>query len=242
VTNFSETFAPVAELQSLRMMLALVASHEWDICEMDGVTAPLTPKFDEDTCVAVPSCVGLGAHRVCKQEKSPYGLRQALTVFGIADAHIAYPWPLHRVGSEILLVYINMLQFFPPRRTVRPPNPNARLPTGNNHRQMLSGTHSARNDKKRKIPSPSIPPKASPNRNKLDLSPKARNIPQMKETSNSDLPIRAQRNQQAASRSSYRPRYALAAARCACHSLSGHSRPHRATWHVAEAIVLNAPQ
>jgi len=62
------------------MMLALVASHEWEICEMDGVTAPLTPKFDEDTCVAVPSCVGLGAHRVCKQEKSPYGLRQALPV------------------------------------------------------------------------------------------------------------------------------------------------------------------
>jgi len=37
--NFDETFTLVAKLQTLRMMLALAAVHDWEIEQMDVVTA-----------------------------------------------------------------------------------------------------------------------------------------------------------------------------------------------------------
>jgi len=44
--DFDETFAPVAKLQSLRMMLALTAIHDWEIDQMDVVTDFPNAKID----------------------------------------------------------------------------------------------------------------------------------------------------------------------------------------------------
>jgi len=51
--DFDETFAPVAKLESLRMMLALGAVHDWVIEQMDVVTAFLNPKVDGDVYMAL---------------------------------------------------------------------------------------------------------------------------------------------------------------------------------------------
>lgn len=50
--DFDETFAPVAKLQSLRMLLALAAIHDWEIDQMDVVTAFLNPEVDGDVYMA----------------------------------------------------------------------------------------------------------------------------------------------------------------------------------------------
>ena len=42
-TDIGETFAPVAKLASLRMILALAALNGWEIDHMDMVTAFLNP-------------------------------------------------------------------------------------------------------------------------------------------------------------------------------------------------------
>jgi len=75
--DFDETFAPVAKLQSLRMMLALAAIHDWEIDQMDVVTAFLNPKIDDDVYMVVPQGIESGGSQVCKLRKSLYGLKQA---------------------------------------------------------------------------------------------------------------------------------------------------------------------
>jgi len=52
--DLDETFAAVAKLQSLRMMLALAAVHNWKIEQMDVVTTFLNPKVDDDVYMALP--------------------------------------------------------------------------------------------------------------------------------------------------------------------------------------------
>jgi len=75
--DFDETFAPVAKLQSLRMMLALAAVHDWEIEQMDVVTAFLNPKVDGDVYMALPQGIEADKPQVCKLRKSLYGLKQA---------------------------------------------------------------------------------------------------------------------------------------------------------------------
>ena len=75
--DFDETFAPVAKLQSLRMMLALAAVHNWEIVQIDVVTAFPNPKVDCDVYMALPQGIEADKPQVCKPSKSLYGLKQA---------------------------------------------------------------------------------------------------------------------------------------------------------------------
>ena len=52
--NFDETCAPVAKLSSLRMLLALAAIHDWEIDQVDVVTAFLNPEVYGDIYMAMP--------------------------------------------------------------------------------------------------------------------------------------------------------------------------------------------
>jgi len=76
--DFDETFAPVAKLSSLRMLLALAAIHDWEIDQMDIVTAFLNPEVDGDVYMAMPDGVEApaGGPWVCKLRKSLYRLKQ----------------------------------------------------------------------------------------------------------------------------------------------------------------------
>jgi len=60
--DYDETFAPVAKLQSLRMMLSLAAIYDWEIDQIYVVTAFLNPKVDGDVtwrCRRVSSLMNL---------------------------------------------------------------------------------------------------------------------------------------------------------------------------------------
>jgi len=76
---FNETFAPVAKLSSLRMLLTLAAIHNWEIDQMDVGTTFLNPEVDGDVYMAMPDGVEApaGGPWVCKLRKSLYGLKQA---------------------------------------------------------------------------------------------------------------------------------------------------------------------
>ena len=77
--DFDEPFALVAKLSSLRMLLALAAIHDWEIDQMDVVTAFLNPEVDGDVYMVMPGGVEApaGGPWVCKLRKSVYGLKQA---------------------------------------------------------------------------------------------------------------------------------------------------------------------
>jgi len=61
------------------MLLALAAIHDWEIDQMDVVTAFLNPEVDGDVYMAMPDGVEVpaGGPWVCKLRKSLYGLKQA---------------------------------------------------------------------------------------------------------------------------------------------------------------------
>jgi hypothetical protein len=76
--DFEETFAPVAMLKTVRVLLALAAFYDWEIHHVDVITAFLNPALKEEVYMEQPEG-SKHEHdcRVCKLGKALYGLKQA---------------------------------------------------------------------------------------------------------------------------------------------------------------------
>lgn len=82
--DFGDTYAPVARLVSLRLLLAIAASQRWEIHHMDVVTAFLNPPIDHVVYMELPegiSWLDPGVRKLrlpcCQLKKALYGLKQA---------------------------------------------------------------------------------------------------------------------------------------------------------------------
>lgn len=77
--DYDETFSPVAKFQSIRILLAIAAFHDYEIWQMDVKTAFLNGVLDEDVYMVQPDGFAdpRQAEKVCKLKKSIYGLKQA---------------------------------------------------------------------------------------------------------------------------------------------------------------------
>ncbi|CAH9074982.1 unnamed protein product [Cuscuta epithymum] len=77
--DFEEVFAPVARLDTIRMLIALAAHREWKIHHLDVKSAFLNGDLQEEVYVSQPEgfCVKNEEHKVYKLSKALYGLRQA---------------------------------------------------------------------------------------------------------------------------------------------------------------------
>lgn len=77
--DYDEIFAPVIRLESLRLLLALVAINDWECHQTDVDTAFLNGDMTEDVYMVQPEgLVKPGQEQlVCKLMKSLYGLKQA---------------------------------------------------------------------------------------------------------------------------------------------------------------------
>ena len=76
--DYSDVFAPVMKSSSLRTALALAASLNWVIYQIDVDCAFLYAVIDEDIYIKVPEGVtGAPANSVCKLKKSLYGLKHS---------------------------------------------------------------------------------------------------------------------------------------------------------------------
>ncbi|KAL5559956.1 hypothetical protein UlMin_036167 [Ulmus minor] len=64
--DYEETFSPVAMLKSIRILLSIAAHLDYEIWQMDVKTAFLNGRLEERQ-----------EHRVCKLQRSIYGLKQA---------------------------------------------------------------------------------------------------------------------------------------------------------------------
>ncbi|RVW42182.1 Retrovirus-related Pol polyprotein from transposon RE1 [Vitis vinifera] len=76
--DYIETFAPVAKLNTIRVLLSLAANLDWPLRQFDIKNAFLNGELEEEVFMMLPPgfCKEEEETRVCKLKKSLYGLKQ----------------------------------------------------------------------------------------------------------------------------------------------------------------------
>jgi len=115
--EFAKTFAPVASLSSVRIVLAIAGTHRYAVHQMDVVTPFLGSKLHEEMYVHVPLGV-LGCQRMSRLNCSLYGLKQSpqcwyTTINELLVSHLGFR-PVRfdcciyiHTNGTILALYIN---------------------------------------------------------------------------------------------------------------------------------------
>lgn len=75
--DFKETYAPVARLQTIRILLAIGNQFNLEIEHLDVKTAFLNGDLEEDVYMRAPKGIDVGPGKILKLRKSLYGLKQA---------------------------------------------------------------------------------------------------------------------------------------------------------------------
>jgi hypothetical protein len=77
--DYNETFSPVAMLKSVRILLAIASYFDYEILQMDVKTTFLSGNLTEDVYMTQPKGFVDPKHagKICKLQKSIYGLKQA---------------------------------------------------------------------------------------------------------------------------------------------------------------------
>jgi len=100
--DYNETFAPVARLDTVRLVLAIAAQHNWKVHQMDVKSAFLNGFLEEEVYVKQPPGYEVKGEegKVYKLKKALYGLKQAPRVwYSRIDAYLISNG-FNRSGSE----------------------------------------------------------------------------------------------------------------------------------------------
>ena len=76
--DYTETFAPVAKMNSIHLVLSLATSYKWEVHQMDVKSAFLHGDLHEEIYMEQPpGFIHNDSSLVCHLKKSLYGLKQA---------------------------------------------------------------------------------------------------------------------------------------------------------------------
>lgn len=75
--DYTETFAPVAKLHSIRILLSIAINLDWELWQMDVKNAFLQGDLEEEVYMVPPQGHCEDASLVCKLRKAIYGLKQS---------------------------------------------------------------------------------------------------------------------------------------------------------------------
>ena len=76
--DYLETFAPVAKLNTIRVLLSLAANLDWPLQQLDVKNAFLNGDLEEEVYMdSPPGFESQLNQKICKLQKSLYGLKQS---------------------------------------------------------------------------------------------------------------------------------------------------------------------
>jgi hypothetical protein len=75
--DYTETFSPIAKMNSVRLIISLVACFGWKIHEMGVKSVFLHGDISEEIFMEQPPGFATDSNLVCRLKKSLYGLKQA---------------------------------------------------------------------------------------------------------------------------------------------------------------------
>ena len=128
--DYEETFAPVARLDSLRLLLSLATTYDWEVHQIDIKSAYLNGNLEEEIYMEQPKGFEVPGkeEKVCRLRKAIYGLKQAgrqwhehlhesLREFGYkklisGDVSIFFKHQNDGEGITIILVYVDDMAIF----------------------------------------------------------------------------------------------------------------------------------
>lgn len=132
--DFTETFAPVAKFVTVRILFALAAKHNWEIEQMDVVTAFLNPELQDEVYMELPEGYSLpdghtlprtsGGKLICRLRKCLYGLKQAPRAwYSDIDAYLSSigftrseeDYNLYISKQVLLLLFVDDILLFSPK-------------------------------------------------------------------------------------------------------------------------------
>ena len=93
--EFNETFAPVARMDTVRIVLDIVAQNKWHVHQMDVKSAFLNGYLQEEVYVEQPQGYEVPGqeHKVYRLKKALYGLKQAPRAwYSCIDSHRDPKW------------------------------------------------------------------------------------------------------------------------------------------------------
>ena len=75
--DYQEVFAPVANLESVRIIVSLAAKYDLELDQMDVLTAYLNGELEEELYMSPPEGVPIQPGYCWRLKHSLYGLKQA---------------------------------------------------------------------------------------------------------------------------------------------------------------------
>ena len=120
--DYSETFSPVAKLNTIRVLLSLAANLDWPLHQLDIQNAFLHDNLDDEVYMEVPAGYtgSIKTKIVCKLERALYGIKQstqawfgrfslAMRKYGYRQSNSDYTLFLKHRQSKVtaLIVYVD---------------------------------------------------------------------------------------------------------------------------------------